>query len=193
MELGIGIKLDKTQKIIFLMALIVVVCITVFWLFIYNPAKAKMRRLKEEFNVIQSEIERIERVSGGEKNLDIAYEKFYKRFLSLEERIPTDERSTLSLLSTEADRMDIEVSVIKPGKAKKGDLSISIDGRSLSEMPISMDIKCDYVTLGEYLNVLREELPTLISVDKVSINRAGARDASNLNIGLNVILYMLTE
>jgi len=193
MKLNIKIELNRTQKIIFLMAFIVAISISVLWLFIYIPAQNEMREVKEGLSFLKSEIVRIERVAGGEKNLDIAYERFYKRYKDLEERIPTEERSTLSMLSTQADKMGIDVLGIKPGKARKSKIPIEIKGMAVSEMPISMNIRCDYIGLGEYLNVLRKELPTLITVNNISIDRPAKRDAVDLSVLLNITLFLLVE
>lgn len=193
MELRIDIPLNKTQKIIFLMVAIVTVSILVFWLFIYNPAKAKMRRLKKELSVIESEIKKIEMVSGGEKNLDVAYEKFHKRYSELENIIPTGERSTLSTLSAEADEMGIEVLSVKPGKLEKSKLPVEIKGKTITQMPISMRIECDYISLGKYLDILRKKIPTLIVVNDINIDRPSGEDIDYLSVSLNLTLYMLIE
>lgn len=183
----------RLQKQIFLMAFIVVASVAVLWVFIYNPAKNEMRRLRTELSVFQTEVNKIKRVAGGEKNLDISYKKFYKKYVNLEERLPTDERSALSALSSEANKMKIEVLLIKPEKARKCSLPIDIKEREVKEMPISMNIRCGYMKLGEYLNILREKLPMLMSVDRVDIARSKEKDAAYLDIWLKLTLYMLSK
>ncbi|MBL7069566.1 MAG: type 4a pilus biogenesis protein PilO [Candidatus Omnitrophica bacterium] len=188
-----GITLNKNQKIIFLMAFIVIVGIIVLWIFIYNPARNKMKRLKEELAFIESEIKKIEMISGGTEKLDIAYEKFYKKFAELERLIPVEEKTTLSELSSTANEMNIEVLSTKPGKIRPAKLSIEMGKKRIMAMPISMNIRCNYVNLGEYLNTLRNELPTLISVDDVNIISPKREGATQLNVALTVTLYMLKD
>jgi Tfp pilus assembly protein PilO len=172
------------------MAFFILLCIAVFWAFIYSPARTKVVRLKGELAAIQSEIDKIERVSGGEKNLDKAYEKLYKQFTDLEEKLVKEAGAVLSALSSEADRMNIEVLVIKPEKVKPSKLPVKVQGRSVIEMPISINLRCDYITFGEYINVLSEKLNAVVNVDRLNMSHSREEDGS-LDIWLNIILYML--
>jgi len=192
MDLG-AITLNKNQKIIFLMAFIVIVGVAVLWVFIYNPARSKMKKLKEELAFIDSEIKKIEMISGGKEKLDIAYEKFYKKFAELERLIPVEEKTTLSALSSTANEMNIDVLSTKPGKIEPASLDVETGKKRIMAMPVSMNIKCAYINLGRYLNALRNELPALISVDSVNIVRPGREDATHLDVILSVTLYMLTD
>ena len=190
MKLDFNIGLSRSQRKIATMAFFVVLCIAVFWVFIYNPARIKVGRLKGEFTSIQSEIDKIERISGGEKNLDKAYEKLYKQFTDLEEKLVKEAGAVLSALSSEADRMNIEVLIIKPEKAKPSKLPVEVQGRSAIEMPISINLRCDYITFGEYIKVLSEKLNAVMNVERLAMSHSREEDGS-LDIWLNIILYML--
>lgn len=194
MKLGIDLEsLKKPQNIIIMMIAVVLLVIMFFWLFIYNPARHKMGELKGEFAAIQSEIKEIEMISGGAKNLDVVYEKLYKKFKDLEGMISADEKTILSILSSEANNMEVDVVSVKPGPLKKSKISQVADNRTVSEMPISMDLKCDYITLGEYIDRI-SKVPALLNVARFSCKPSGgAEDATTLNVRLELVLYILAE
>lgn len=185
------IILNRSQKIIFFMAFMVITGFFVVWFIIYSPAKGRMKMLKEELTAVESEVNRIQRVSGGE-NLDIAYKRLYKTFTELTKMIPKEERTTLSVLSSEANRVNIEVLAIKLIRAKISDLPVSVKSGTVLEMPISMNIRCDYITLGEYLDAIRNKMPTLISIDSVSMKKARGKKEAVLDVSIEMTLFMLT-
>ena len=145
MEIKIDVKVNKSQRQILLMALAAVLIILAFWVFVYNPASNKMGKLKTQLASVQSEIDMIEKVSGRKEGLDITYKEFHERLARLEKKIPADEKSTLNILSRKANKMDIEVLVLRPEKPQKSTLIPEIQDRSVLEMPISMNIRCDLV------------------------------------------------
>ncbi|MEE8359342.1 MAG: hypothetical protein V3S04_00280, partial [Candidatus Omnitrophota bacterium] len=139
---------------------------------------------------VQAEIDKIEKISGGEKNLDEAYKKLYSRYADLEERLTKETGSVLSILSIEADRMNIEVLMIKPEKAKPSKIPIKVKDKSVIEMSIAMNLRCDYITFGEYLRVLPEKLCSLVKINKISMADSIEKEGS-VDIWLNITLYML--
>lgn len=193
MEFGIDIKnIKRHEAAIITMAAIVILFIIIFWLSVYSPAKKRMNDLKNQFNTLESEMKKIEAMAEGGKSLDTAYTEFYRRLTALDAKIPREERTTLGDLSAQADKMNIEVSSIRPERVKESGLPVKIEARDVKAMPISMHIICDYITLGEYLNALRDTLPALISVDLLTINGPPSK-GGRLDITLNLTLYLLTE
>ncbi len=190
MKLSFSSRLSKSQQNIFLMAFAVILCLAVFWAFIYNPAKKKVKILKDELVVMQAEIDKIEKISSGEKGLDEAYKKLYNRYTDLEERLTREAGSVLSTLSSEADRMNIEVLMIKPEKAKPSKIPVKVKDKSIIEMSIAINLRCDYITFGEYLRVLPEKMGSLVKINKISMTSSIEKEGS-VDIWLNITLYML--
>jgi len=190
MKFSLSGALSKSQQNIFLMALVVFLCLAVFWVFIYNPAKRKVDNLKSELAVMQSEIDKIEKISGGGKGLDEAYKKFYSRYTDLEDRLTKEAGSVLSAFSMEADRMNIEILLIRPEKAKPSRIPVKVKERSIVEMPISMNLRCDYITFGEYLRVLSEKIDSIVKINKIGISQS-REEKRFVDIWLNITLYML--
>jgi hypothetical protein len=189
MNMKLSLNLDKTQKTIMLAALAVIACVFIFWLAVYNPARDKMRRLENEFTSVKAEIEKIEKASGGEENIDLAYEKLYKKFVALEERVSGEKTDILSALSSEADAMGIEVLAVRPEKTRDSRISMNIEGRSLSETPVLMNIRCDFKRLGMYLEFIKERINGLVNMESIDIKRA--REDGQLDIWLNINVYFL--
>lgn len=192
MKFSFSSGLSRSQQNIFLMAFMVFLCLAVFWAFIYDPAKKKVDSLKGELGVIQAEIDKIESISGGEKSLDEAYKKLYSRYAALEDELTKEAGSVLSILSSEADRMDIEVLMIKPEKARPSKIPVKIEERSLVEMPISMNLRCDYITFGEYLRLLSENMTSLVRINKIGMSKSIEHEGA-VDIWLNITLYMLRQ
>lgn len=183
-------KLSKAQKVIFLMVFAVAAAVFVFWTFIYSPATSNMKRLEDEYKGVEFEIKKIEDIIQKENGLESAYKKFYERKAYLDKIIPAEYRSALSALSSEAGKLGIEVVSVKPDKIKMSDLGMTIDGKPLSEIAIEINMKCGYEALGEYLNILREKLPALLTVDSVSMGLI-SRDTPYLNTALKITLYIV--
>lgn len=193
MDLSIDFKnIKKHEVVIIAMAGTVILFIIIFWLVIYGPAKKRMNDLKNQFNAVEAEIKKIEAVAEGGKSLDTAYAEFYRRLTALDAKIPREEKATLGDLSAQADKMNIEISSIRPEKIRESGLAVKVEGKTVKAMPISMHITCGYITLGEYLRALKETLPALINVDLVGIN-GPVREGGRLDIKLNITLYLLAE
>lgn len=184
--------LTKSQKNIFIMGFGVGIFILLFWLIVYYPAENKMKRLKQNFAAIRKEIKKIEMVSGGEGTLDKAYEKFYKRVAELEEKYAVNPGAVISILSSEADKMDVEVLGVKPEGVRRSGLVSDISGKVLSEVPISMNIRCGYIKLGEYLDMIETREDVFLSVDRIDVRRSRTDDEKVLDIVIDLTLYMLT-
>lgn len=190
MKLSFSRGFSKSQQNIFFMALLVLLCLAVFWAFIYAPAKKKVNILKRELAVMQAEIDKIEKISGGEKSLDEAYKKLYNRYSGLEDKLTREAGSVLSALSSEADRMNIEVLIIKPEKARPSKIPAKVKDKTVFEMPISMNLRCDYITFGEYIRVLPEKVDSLVKINKISMDSSVEKKGS-VDIWLSITLYRL--
>jgi len=191
LKLKLKIELNKTQKLIFLMAFIIFIVIFILWLFVYSPTRAKANVLKEELDAIRLDIRDITRIAGGQKNMDVAYKKFHEKLKELNRIIPTEEKSALSLLSKIADEMGIKILIMRPGGAAESQIDLEIKGKLIVEMPMSLELKCDYKTLGEYLNRIRTELPVLVVVNEVKMSRLAEGGNTYLKANLNLRLFML--
>jgi len=190
MKLNLSPNLNKAQRNIIVMALAVFACLILFWILIYNPAKHRVLSLEKEYKAIEAEIETIEKVAGGSANLDQAYEKFYIRLKELRKMLEDDPSATVSELSGSADKMRIEVLAIKPEKAQKGQCPVQVKGMRFECLPIAVNIRCDYVTCGEYISAIQNQFEHLLTVSSISMSELG-KGEGKLDIWLKLTLYML--
>ncbi|MFH1848075.1 MAG: type 4a pilus biogenesis protein PilO [Candidatus Omnitrophota bacterium] len=172
--------------------------ILVIWIFFYFPARKKVQDFKQELQVITEEIRAIESIDGiHHRSVAEMLDYLQEKYDSIFRRLPSQEEDALTILSSLAKDMDLEVVSIRPNKRKisannQKDTSYG-DDLSCFEVPIFLVMKGQYRAIGEYLEQLRSgDLPILIRVNTLDI-RKDARNDSVLRADLNIVLYLLCK
>lgn len=185
-------KIEKRQQKILLLAGIILGAILIFWIFIYSPKNKQMKEIGAELARVQKDIERIQKIAGGEESLDVVITKYNRKIKEFKEKLPAQEESTLRRLANKADSMGIEVLSISPQVAADSKLPVNIEGCQCRELVISMQLVASYEKLGEYLGMLKDKFPSVIRLNKVNIEKKGeVKGISELSASIEIALYML--
>ncbi len=189
-----NIEITKRQKKIFMFVGIVALTFAVFIIFIYLPTKRHLVQLKDEYFVLQNEINEFNKSIGEGKPLEQAILSLRNRLETLDKKFPEKEEIVLRELSALAENLSIEISSIRPEKKKEikeiENTPIDIKGCIVQEMPISMNLRTSYKTLGEFLKVLKEAFPVFIKIDNVRITKTADKNSPLLDVSLSLNTYL---
>lgn len=164
----------------------------IFWFYIYLPKKKQVQELKEKLNDIKLEIAKVEGTEGQKEGLDIVLARYNKELIECEKILPSKEEETLRELSILASRLGIEVLSIIPSIAETSDLPVVVEGYTVKELPISVELKTSFRVFGEYARLLQNEFPTVLQIDSFFIKKEGEKQGvSILRISLKLTIYML--
>jgi PAS domain S-box-containing protein len=93
-------------------------------------------------------------------------------------------------LSAQAKKLRINIKSLDPDD--KISLPNRARGYDVQELPISLNLVCDFKTLGEYLDTLRNEFPALIRVKQLNIS-SDAEVMGGLDVTLKISAYLLKK
>jgi len=108
--------------------------------------------------------------------------------------VPQKEEEAVRLLSAIAKDLSVEIGSIR--LQPKVDFSFA-DGKQIFDQKkcqvviVSINMKSYYKNFIDYLEKLKESLPAVVTVESLTISKAGA-DSAKLNITMNLKLYLLS-
>lgn len=183
------LELTKEQKRIIVVSLIALFFLIFIWIFIYLPQSRKVVSMRKELVSAEAKIAEIISIAEG-KDLAEVVRDFRAELSDLKKQLPNRDEVIIDVLTTTARDLNIEVKDIS--FSDKQILEQKIAGFEIEEVPIQMQLVCEYRNLGQYLNLLRVNSPILIRVRKLSIH--GQEGVPNLaDISLEVTAYLSRE
>jgi len=179
-------RLTKAQKSIILLSILLAVFLLCIWFFVYLPQQKKLSSIEKELSSIDMQIAQINEMAGG-GDLTEALSNFNKQVKDMSAIFSSTDEEVIGNLSKEAKKLKIEIESIKP-LAKQ-----SIENPSLpleiEELPIAMQLSCEFKDLANYLKILREEFSALIKVKKLEIKGGGeGKDLLSVNLEISAFL-----
>jgi hypothetical protein len=181
--------LTKAQKKIVLAGALIFFSLLLFWLFIYRPQKKKFSDIKASLTQIESKTEQILSIASG-KELPSAIKDLKVNFVELSGRLPAQEQTVIHALLETAKNKKIEVKNITP--LGRNLVPSAISGCTVEELPFKLQLACEYRTLGEFLDILRNNFPVLVKVRHLNIKGTG-EGRVNLNSNLEIQAYLSKE
>lgn len=187
--------ITKGQKKILIMVSIAIVLFVVFWIFIYMPASNSVKILKAEFIEVENKINNLESIIGKNRKFEEGFFMLQEHLDELDNKFPVGEEETLRLISKAGYACGIDINSIKPQPKKlildENENVIKIDKRLCQKMPISLVVKSKYKELGNFLENLREDIPHLLTVERVKIVKGQFQ--TDLDIDIDLTMYLLIE
>lgn len=178
------------QKDIVIMLSAIILTFLVFLFFIYSPKKRQMKAIEIKFKDVEKEIEKIESIAGGADKIDVSLSEFNRQLKDIDKKLPKSEETAIKELSAFASKSGIEVISIKQQNIKKGSVQPETADFQYMELPITMDVKCAYRNLGEYLRILQEEFPTLVLIKHVSILKAKPNEETSPGLTARLLVFI---
>ncbi len=182
-------KPTKEQKKIIYISAIVLVCLLIFWIFVYGPQARSFAAIKRKLQQAESGIAQIMSIAGG-RDLAEAVRGLKTNLVKVTGKLPATEQVVIYNLSETARKLKIEVKNIIPSGKRL--LENKISGYDMEELPISMNLVSDYRLMGEYLDILRNNFPVLICVRQLDIKGKG-EGRTDLDVALQISAYLSRE
>ncbi|MFH1354973.1 MAG: hypothetical protein ABIH19_02360 [Candidatus Omnitrophota bacterium] len=183
------IIITKEQKKILYIAAGIFVFLVCFWVFVYAPQSRKLALVKAELKSVETQIKEINALIQG-RELAEAAEDFNRQFAKVSNFLVSQDQDVISYLSEQARESKIEVSNITPGGRKP--LNRQVVGYDIEELPISMNLFCEYKQLGEFLDLLRRSYLVLVSLRELNIKGRG-EGRYFLDVGLKLSAYLAKQ
>jgi Tfp pilus assembly protein PilO len=184
----------KQQKLLMMMG-IIIIGIIVFIIFMYLPLRRKWGSLQNELNNMEVEIGKIKSSVAEEKSLEDSIVVMRNELAAIYKKFPDKEEITLRELSSLATKLGIEIVAMKPQKKnivkELAGEKINIKGCVVQDMPITMYLRTDYKTLGEFFKSLKTDFPVFVKIGGVKMVRIGDKMPGLLDISLDLDTYFL--
>ncbi len=182
-------KLSQEEKKIIYIAATVVLLLLIFWIFIYLPQSRKLASIKNNLNKAETEIVQINRITEG-RELAGVMKDFNNQLKAIYSKLPSRFDDVVDDLSEEARKLNIEVKDIN--FLNKEILKDMIPGYEIEELPVVMNLVCEYNALGNYLNVLRTKFPVVLKIEQLDI-KGGGEGQPKLDANLRILAYLARE
>lgn len=182
-------KLSRKQQKIIGIAIAVIAFIFLFWFFVYVPQSRQLSSKKSKLKEVESQIAQINQIIQG-RDLTIVVADLNQQLKKATDKLPFRQEVVINYLSENARNLKIEVKNIN--LSEKNVQESQIAGYKIEELPVTMNLSCDFRSLGEYLNILRDNQFLLTRVRQLDIEGSGEGKA-RLNIGLQISIYLAKE
>lgn len=171
--------------------------IFLFWALIYFPAQKRCKALKSDFEAVKAQVAAIES-RGGRDGRDIAQmvESLQKDFGRNMDKIPHAEEGALKLIAAEAAKHGVAIISMSPAARRpmldENNNNLFVENIQCFEIPIALEIKGSYKSIGEYLRALREDAAVLIRVEDINIAKSST-SGQQLDARAEIILTVLGQ
>ena len=188
-------NLIRSEKKLMILSATALLALIILFFAVYLPAQNKAKTFEKESSQVAGQIKQIEDMVGDATTGGKSLVRFKERFEALDRKFPTGEKEALTMISTFAQRLNIDIGAMKP-KPKKDfmdetDNKVMIDGKTCQILGVSLEMRALYEDLVEYIEVLREMLPSLVSIDNLKIIKDRV-ESQVLHIRLDLNLYLLS-
>lgn len=186
-------KLSPSQKKVMLSGLSMAALFLGLWVFVYLPQQRQAMLIRSELLGVEKQIRQIESLMSGAKIIGGDAKSLKEKYHKLKGKFPRQEEDGITALSAFARRHNIEVLSFNPQSRRalldENKQPLSLGGRPLEVISVSLELKASYKNLIGYLQALRESFPVFNSVESLRVTRD--KDApEKLNALLNVDLCL---
>jgi len=182
-------KLTKQQIKIIIASAVGVFCLLLFWVVFYLPYSNSVKKVKKELLVVSAEIKEIQGLAEG-RDFTQVVKDFNINLNKLRKYLPAQDDTVVQALAGKARELRIDVGSLT--LSSKRLLEDKIAGFSVEEVPIDMELTCNFITLGKYLAALSDNFPVLIKINALSVISKG-EGRTKLKINLNVSGFLAKE
>lgn len=187
-------EITRGQKKILITASVGAALFLIFWIFIYLPAKNSVSALKEEILQIENKISATTSIIG-EEPLEKGLSTLQERLEALDRKLPDSEEETLRMISSTAHETGVNVISTKPQPKSifldRDKNMVRIGNKLCHRMPMSMHVSSSYNKLGRFLESLRKDVPSISTIEKLTLTKQP--EQYELNANINLTIYLLCE
>lgn len=183
-------KLSSSQRKIIIVAVFAVCVFCAAWLLVYRPMKKKIGELKKELEGVEAKIKQIEGMTDPGKKMGEGIRLLEERYAKLATKFPAKEEEAVTALFTLASKANIEISSIASQTRHPCAQTVTVEGKSCYEIPIALKANGTYRGLVNYIELLQESLPALVTFEGLTIGKSTV-GTSQLVIDLTITIYLL--
>ena len=183
------LEVTKTQKKIIIISLGGLLLFLLAWFFIYSPQNKMVNSIEHKLASTEANIAEIISITEG-RDLAETVKDLRMKLNNLSKQLPSRDETVIEALTIAARDLGIEVQNISFSDRQPSEWKVS--GLKIEEVPISMRLVCEYMNLGQFLNLLRTDFPILIRIEKVDISGQEGKP-NQANVVLEVIAYLSRE
>jgi len=181
-------RLTKAQKKIIAISALALLALNIFWFMVYLPQSRKLTNLKKQLSSAESEIESIRSIAK-DRELGVVVGELKTNLSQLKSKFPLDDDALIYQLSDSAKKAGIDVGNVDPQDKNQ---VATVAGLTIYELPVTLELSCDYRTLGEYMSYLQNGFMYLVKIKDVSIIGQG-RGNPKLNITMHILTYLAKQ
>lgn len=192
----------SAQKKINIVSAAVIAVFLIFLFFVYLPAQKTVARLKAELEETEGRIQEIESLLDKTKPLAENITMLKARYKELSNKFPEREEEALRALSDLARNLNVEIISLRPSPKRlllgQEDKALLIEGKSCRFCAVTVEMRCDYANLVEYIEAVHNELPAVVTVQSLRALKenqdvpASLRVKPKLKVTLTFNLYLLS-
>lgn len=188
-------KLSLPQKNMLVLIFTVVCAFVVFCFFVYFPTWNSIIQIKENLSNVENQIREIEAMVGKSETIDESKSTLREMFTHLNSKFSQDEKESFKMISDFARKLNIGIISIRPTPRTPfldtDNQKIIVEGKVCQKIGLSMEMRCSYKDLVEYIKALKESLPAVFAVERLKITKDTAATVK-LYITLDLNLYTLS-
>jgi hypothetical protein len=177
-------KISPEQRKIIIIGFALILAFLIFWIFIYLPSQNEVRRLQTQLMELDSQTRGIEMIIDKARTIDEGLNALKEEYGRLN-KFSSQAEESLRLVSEYARKLNIEMLSIK----SQPKILASDIGSCLSIL-VSVEAKSSYKTLLRYLQIIKNNLPTFTTIERLKIDKDNSK-SKNLNVILDLKLYLL--
>lgn len=190
-----GIALDSKQKKMIIAGAVAAVVAVVFTITVYSPYKKQSTKIKADMAKVDQEIKdlqaKVDKTRASAR--DSMFRSEFKQ--TFQEHFPTGEKEALKKIFDLAKVYDIKLGKVNPGPKEVFNgidgQPAAINNKTCQRIAISLDMRCNFRTLTNYLSGLNNEFPGAISVESLTMNRDPEAGSGGLSVLLKINFYFL--
>lgn len=179
--------LTKRQLKILCSGAIVALAIIIVLFFVYLPVKAKLDGIKKELKGVEGQIAALNELRQGRELVDVVSE-MTAHFKQMSDLLPSREEEVIRALSEKARDAGIVIQNLLP--SQKLPLGNRIAGFDIEQQNITLNLVCNFRMLADYLYMLRNDFPFLVSTEALTIEGQG-EGKRDLLVGLRLTAYLI--
>ena len=154
----------------------------------YQKAEAEWKRLDRQSQEVERGLE-------PGKTIETSMQKLDEQLVSLQARFPTREEESLGKLSDLAGEIPVSIVTIKTQPKSEffnvDQKQLQSNGKSLRQVPVTVELRGSYYEVVKYLELLREKMPAHIAVQKLRMTRDSSVP-NKLIVDMDLILFLLS-
>jgi len=192
-------NISKQQIDILIMAAVILIVTSVFYVFVYTPRQKQLGNLKQELERVENTLGDIEKLVGSRKDLGKGILRLREEASSWDLKFikPDETAELLKILSEEARRLNIEVASIQPAELKpllnKGSI-LKLDDAECNRISIDINLAGTYLALVDYMQKIEHRKAPQMVIKKVDIEKYQGSSRLNAHMVVEgVVLLQKTK